>query len=94
MGFLSTRMLKVVLIVLSLFATSYCFANINSVNHSRFSSQVITDLSNKDVKASKAVGIHRSILSDIIPQLALALGFVLIIIFAGAYLNKRLGMVC
>tara|TARA_R110002124_G_scaffold199767_2_gene366590 strand:+ start:37344 stop:37733 length:390 start_codon:yes stop_codon:yes gene_type:complete len=39
----------------------------------------------------KQAAIHRSILSDIIPQLALALGFVLIVIFAGAYLNNKLG---
>jgi len=92
MGFLRTRMLQAVLIVLSLFATSFCLANTSSVNNPSFSSKVITNLSDKEVSvASKAVGIHRSILSDIIPQLALALGFVLIIIFAGAYFNKRLG---
>jgi len=92
MVFLRTRMLQAVLILLSIFATSLCLADTNPVNHSQFSSKVITNLSNKEVKvASKVVGIHRSILSDIIPQLALALGFVLIIIFAGAYLNKKLG---
>ena len=88
MYYQSTRMLQVVFIVCSMLTLNIVIAspNASSVLNPNSSSSVITKQEN-----SKQIGIHRSILSDIIPQLALALGFVLIIIFVGAYLNNRLG---
>ncbi len=84
MNYQLTRMLQVLFLITFMSLIFPVFAVPNNANLS------IEKQVNGNSKVKQAA-IHRSILSDIIPQLALALGFVLIVIFAGAYLNNKLG---